>query len=133
VDITLLNVPIAWGTKAPGTENNLANANAGNPATVTVESTTNVNVDIYIKGTNWENTTYGKTLGVDNCKYDIDDNLLNGGYATLTTTYSTKFFDSEAPGTSKNTYWFISIPSGQWACYYTNTISFKAVKEDTPP
>ena len=136
VDITLSNVPIAWGTKAPGTENNLANTNAGNPATVTVESTTNVNVDIYIKGTNWSDGA-GHTITVDKCHYD-NDNVAGGTkWTALTTSYATGpnqgFFEDVAPDTAKNTYWFIDIPSGQWAATYTNSIYFKAVKDGTQP
>jgi len=36
IDISLSHVPIAWGTLAPGTTNNLALSNQGNPATITV-------------------------------------------------------------------------------------------------
>ena len=136
VDITLSNVPIAWGTKAPGTENNLANTNAGNPATVTVESTTNVNVDIYIKGTNWSDGA-GHTITVDKCHYD-NDNVAGGTkWTALTTSYATGpnqgFFEDVAPDTAKNTYWFIDIPVGQWAANYSNTIYFKAVRDGTTP
>jgi hypothetical protein len=135
VDITLSNVPISWGTLNPGTENNLAQANAGNPATVTVESTTNTLVDIYIKGTNWTYSSY--TIGSENCKYDSDDNLANGGWMTLKTSYDAGpdqgFFEDVSPGTSKNSYWFISIPAGQTSGIYTNTIYFKAVKDGTTP
>jgi len=77
VDITLSGVPIAWGTVAPGTENNPAIDNTcGFPMKITVESTTNTNVDIYLKGTNWESGA--NIIGVENCWIDDDNNLLKG-------------------------------------------------------
>jgi len=140
VDITLSKVPIAWGTLTTGTENNLANADAGNPATVTVESTTNTNVDIYIKGTDWTYLT--NTLGADNCTYD-DDNTLGEGEETglnektLATTYDAGpnqgYFEDVTPGTAKNTYWFIDIPASQAQGSYTSTVYFKAVKDGNTP
>jgi len=133
VDITLSNVPIAWGTLSPNTENNLANA--GNPATVTVESTTNVNVDIYVKGTDWSDGSH--TITVDKCHYDNDNVAGGANWTALTTSYATGpnqgFFEGVSPGTAKNTYWFIDIPAGQWAGSYSNTIYFKAVKDGTTP
>lgn len=88
VDITLSNVPIAWGTLSPNTENNLANA--GNQVTVTVESTTNVNVDIYVyvKCTNWSNGS-GHTITVDKCTYDNDNGAGGAKWTVLITSYAT--------------------------------------------
>jgi hypothetical protein len=136
VDITLSNVPINWGTVNSGTENNLAITNEGNPATVKVESTTNVNVDIYIRGTDWSDGI-GHTIGVDNAHYDNDNIAGGAGWTPLTTSYATGpnqgFWEDVAPGTSENSYWFIDIPAGQWAATYTDNIYFKAVKDGTSP
>jgi hypothetical protein len=135
IDITLSHVPIAWGTLAPGTTNNLALSNQGNPATITVESTTNVLVDIYIKGTNW--TSSSGTIGVDNCHYDTDSTPGGDNWATLSSSYppgpNQGYFENVPPNTVLNTYWFIDIPAGQPAGEYTNTIYFKAVKDGTQP
>jgi hypothetical protein len=136
VDITLSNVPINWGTLSSGTENNLAQANAGNPATLKVESTTNVNVDIYVKGTDWSDGA-GHTIGVSNAHYD-NDNIAGGAkWTALTTSYATGpnqgFWEDVTPGTSENSYWFMDIPAGQWAATYSNNIYFKAVKDGTSP
>jgi len=135
VDITLSNVPIAWGTLTTGTENNLAQANAGNPATTTVESSTNTNVDIYIKGTNWTYSSY--TLGADNCHYDNDATAGGPKWTTLSTSYAAGpnqgFFEDVTPGSAKNSYWFINIPTSQQQGNYTNTVSFKAVKDGNTP
>jgi hypothetical protein len=136
VDITLSNVPIAWGTISPATENNLAQTNAGNPATLKVESTTNVKVDIYIKGTDWSDGA-GHTISVSNAHYD-NDNIPGGSmWTALTTSYATGpnqgFWENVMPGTYENSYWFINIPSGQWASTYTNNVYFKAVKDGTSP
>jgi hypothetical protein len=136
VDITLSNVPIAWGTLAPNTENNLAQANAGNPATLKVESTTNVKVDIYIKGSDWSDGA-GHTISVGNAHYDNDSIPGGANWTALTTSYATGpnqgFWENVMPGTYENSYWFINIPAGQWAATYTNNIYFKAVKDGTSP
>jgi hypothetical protein len=131
VDITLSKVPISWGTLNPGTENNPALENQGFPMAITVESTTNVNVDIYLKGTNWENGT--NVIGVENCRYDSDDNLANGGWMTLKTSYVSPIFENVAPGAVKYVYFWISVPANQWSGYYTSTVSVKAVKTGEPP
>jgi hypothetical protein len=136
VDITLSNVPIAWATLAPSTENNLAQVNAGNPATVKVESTTNVKVDIYIKATDWSDGA-GHTIGVGNAHYDNDSTPGGANWTTLTTSYATGpnqgFWENVMPGTYENSYWFVNIPAGQWAATYTNNVYFKAVKDGTQP
>jgi hypothetical protein len=136
VDITLSNVPINWGTLSSGTENNLALVDEGNPATLKVESTTNVNVDIYVKGTDWSDGA-GHTIGVGNAHYD-NDNIAGGAkWTALTTSYAAGpnqgFWEDVMPGTSENSYWFMNIPAGQWAATYTNNIYFKAVKDGNSP
>jgi hypothetical protein len=136
VDITLSNVPIVWGTLAASTENNLAQADAGNPATLKVESTTNVKVDIYIKGTDWSDGA-GHTITVSNAHYDNDNIVGGANWTPLTTDYATGpnegFWEDVMPGTYENSYWFINIPAGQWAAIYTNNIYFKAVEDGTQP
>ena len=136
VDITLSKVPIAWGTLSPSTENNLALADQENPATLKVESDTNVKVDIYIKGTDWSDGA-GHTLSVSYCHYDNDNMAGGAGWATLLTSYATGpnqgYWENVMPGTFENSYWFINIPTGQWTATYTNNIYFKAVKDNTQP
>jgi len=142
VDITLSGVPVAWGTIDPGTENNPATDNAhGFPMKIKVESTTNVNVDIYLKGTNWSDGA-GHTMGVENSKFD-DDNALGEGSETgrpenilklnYPSTANSGYFEDVAPGSEKYIYFWISIPVGQWAGTYTNTIFVKAVKDGNTP
>jgi hypothetical protein len=142
VDITLSNVPVNFGTVNPGTSNVPAADNAhGFPMTIKVESDTNVNVDIYLKGTNWSDGA-GHSIGVENCKYD-DDNTLgqapeNGQPEnTLKLIYpgtaNSGYFDNVTPGSSKNVYFWISIPSGQWAGTYTDNVYVKAVKDGIAP
>lgn len=135
VDITLSKVPIAWGTLTSGTENNLAQTDEGNPATVTVESTTNTDVDVYIKGTDW--TYAANTLGVDNCHYDNDATAGGAKWTALSTSYAAGpnqgFFEDVAAGQAKDSYWFINVPSGQAEGNYTNSIYFKAVKDGNTP
>jgi len=43
------------------------------------------------------------------------------------------FFEDVAPGSEKYVYFWISIPVGQWAGAYTNTIFVKAVKGGNTP
>ena len=142
IDITLSNVPVNYGTVNPGTENNPATNNAhGFPMTIKVESTTKVNVDIYVKGTDWSDGA-GHSIGVENCKYDDDDmlgevpetgqleNILKLSYPSVA---NSGYFENVTPGSSKNIYFWISIPAGQWAGTYTNNICAKAVKDGLVP
>jgi hypothetical protein len=79
---------------------------------------------------------------VENCKYD-DDNTLgqapeNGQPEnTLKISYpgtaNSGYFENVTPGSSKNVYFWISIPSGQWAGIYTNNVYIKAVKDGIIP
>jgi hypothetical protein len=130
IDITLSHVPIAWGTLAPETTNNPALSNQGSPATITVEQTTNVNVDIYIKGDDWTGPT---TVAVDNCHYDIDSTPGGDNWTVLTTTYTTHIFENVPPNTVKDTYWFLDVPVALPAGDYSNTIYFKAVRNGASP
>jgi len=136
VDITLSSVPVNYGTVNPDAENNPATDNAhGFPMTIKVESTTNVNVDIYVKGTDWSDGSH--TITVDKCHYDNDNVAGGANWTALTTSYATGpnqgFFEGVSPGTAKNIYWFIDIPAGQWAGSYSNAIYFKAAKDGTTP
>jgi hypothetical protein len=109
--------------------------------TIKVESDTNVNVDIYLKGTNWSDGA-GHSIGVENCKYD-DDNTLGQSPETgqpentLKLSYSgttnSGYFENATPGSLENIYFWISIPLGQWAGTYTDNVYVKAVKDGVAP
>lgn len=156
LDITLSGaVPIAFGTHDPGTNNNPANPdgnNAPQAVTITIETTTNVVTDTFLKGNNWVTPA---ALAISNVLYDDDEKLLGGSNDVVTetvettlipknlaTTYTganTGFFEDVAcpcgSGASvKSVHFWLSVPAGQQAGAYTSTnIFFKTVTNGVAP
>ena len=156
IDITLGgSLPVDFKSLDPGSNNNPSNP-AGNltPAavTITIEATTNVITDTFLKGSDW---TSPDTLAITNVLYD-DDQKFSGssdsaieetvetGLAerNLATTYgaaNTGFFEDEAcpcggSASVKSVSFWLSVPAGQLAGTYTDTnIFFKTVTNGVTP
>ena len=69
LDITISGVtPIAFSSVNPGTSDNPA----GGAVTITIQSTTNVVTDTFLKGADWSSPV---ALAINNVKYDDDNQL----------------------------------------------------------
>ncbi len=119
---------ILFGSLNPGTQNNSAQGN-GNYI-VTIDSSTNVDVDIYHKGTNFTNSS--NTININNMKWHNFSNV-NNAYI-MQTSYGTDKIANVLPGTNISMYYWLSIPSGQAAASnYQSQITIKAVKTGNNP
>ena len=122
---------IGFGDFNPGTNDNEATPN---PAlNLTVGSTTNVNVDVSLKGTDWSGPA-AMSLADTNVKFD-DDSTLGEGSETgesegvLTTSYQIWYSVSAPLGgnaPSTEAFHWVSIPANQKAGDYTSTFTYKA-------
>jgi len=122
---------IGFGDFNPGTINNTADPNPA--VTLTVESATNVNVAISLKGTNWAGPTTMNLVDAT-VRFD-DDTTLSEGSETdefegvLTTSYQTWYSVTAPAGgaavATSVSHW-VSIPANQLAGDYTSTFTYKA-------
>lgn len=127
VSITLSGYPVDFGNLNPGTNDSNALGNSSNQYFITIDPITNVNVDLYKKGTDFIGAD---TISVSNMKTNTVNDL--GSAAIMDTTYN--LFESNlSPDTSVNAYYWLSIPSGKKAGSYNSDISIKAVKAGESP
>jgi len=135
IDITLGGtIPINFGSDNPGTNDNPA----GGAVTVTIEATTNVDTDTFLKGDDWVTPA---ALAISNVKFD-GDGAINANETNMATTYpaaNNGLFENEVcpcggAAKVKSVFFYLSIPAGQQAGTYTSTsIFFKTVTDgDTP-
>lgn len=122
IDVTLTGTTILFGTVDPG---NSQIATSG-PLNVTVESNTNVNTNLSINGTEFDNA--GTKLGEGNFTFR---NSTTGSWTTLAGTYGDGSYSdwqtitapAGGPAATKRTaYLNVTIPSGQVAGTYTGQI-----------
>jgi len=122
---------IAFGDFNPGTSNNTATPN---PAlNLTVGSSTNIDVDISLKGTDWSGPA-AMTLADAIVRFDDDATLSEGSETgefegVLTTAYQIWYevaapLGGNAPSTEVS-HW-VSIPASQKAGDYTSTFTYQA-------
>ncbi|MEW6295192.1 MAG: S8 family serine peptidase [Candidatus Diapherotrites archaeon] len=128
VSITLIGFPVDFGSLNPGTNDNNALGNSSNQYLVQIDATTNVNVDLYQKGTDFN---YGvETITVNNMSWNSTNNPLTA--TNMTTSYNL-IQSNIAPDTNVNLYYWLDIPVGKIAGAYSSTISIKAVKTGSSP
>ncbi len=136
VDVTITDLGstgITFGSFDPGTTDNVASPN---PAVdITVESPTNIDINVYLKGTDWTGPA-ALTLAATNVRYDDDADLVgdsgNALIGTLTTAYPTSpgWLTVTAPSggvaVTTSVYHWLDIPAYQYAGAYTSTFTYKA-------
>jgi hypothetical protein len=125
ISITIADAPTAgihFGSLALGTSNNPdTDANVTTPSiTVTVDIGSNANVDLQIKGTDFNASTFPVT----NAKYSL---TYGGTKAPLSTSYAT-FAPNIVPGGTASIWHWLDVPSsGVTAGGYSSTFSYKAI------
>ena len=149
------SIPVNFQSADPGSANNPSNPAANQtPAavTITIEATTNIITDTFLRGNDW---TTPAALAISNVLYDDDQQFFGAsdtaieetvetGLAerNLATSYgaaNTGFFENEpcpCGGAAKvrSAFFWLSIPPGQQAGAYTATsIFFKTVKDGVAP
>ena len=121
---------IGFGDFNPGTSDNEATPNPA--VNLTVGSSTNVDVNVSLKGTDWSGQA-AMTLADTSVKFDDDADLAddtgNEPIGTLTTAYQI-WYEVSAPlggnAPSTEVFHWVSIPANQKAGDYTSTFTYQA-------
>ena len=120
ISITLHDYPIDFANQDPNT---VDNPGIGNFYTVSIDSETTVNVDLYQKGEDF--TGSSSTLGITNMSW-LDSNNSVSSHLMLTT-----FQDNVSnilSGTNVSVYYWLDLPQSQTGGDYNTTIFIKAVE-----
>jgi len=93
--------------------------------TLTVSSSTNVDVNIQIRGVDFSGPG---TISIGNVKYDLDSDVAGAG--TLDTSYATWYSVTQplASDDVRQGYHWLSIPGGQAPGTYNSTFYYQAIK-----
>ena len=138
VSITLSGVPIYFSAMDPGIGNTAANATGGFPMTVTVDSTTNVDVNVYMNGSTFVKSA--DNFPVENMKYNVSNSTSGRAWnatcfalvapCNYTNVVIQIFNETARLGTARATtiYNWISVPLTQAPGTYTNAVKICAVQ-----
>ncbi|MCX6749029.1 MAG: S8 family serine peptidase [Candidatus Pacearchaeota archaeon] len=124
ISITLGFSSISFGNVNPGDTKMISSYN------VTIDATTNVNVDLYQKGTNF--SVNNQNISIQNMNW-INDSTNQGAAFTMKEGYDNKIENIASGGKYLNMTYWLSIPAGQTAADYESQITIKAVKTGTSP
>jgi hypothetical protein len=119
IDVTLSNVPVNFSNVLAGS----LNQSALLPLIVTIQNTTNVNVNLTLNGSSFAAGTY--SFGVGNMTYS---NSSTGAKTSMTASfplppYADWINIAQLVTTNRSIYLWISIPPGQPAGAYSSTIN----------
>lgn len=126
---------IEFGNLNPNTADNNASHNndgtgSGTSYWVTVSTDSNINADLCIKDNLDLTSSGGDTIGNGNYTWD-DDSAATGpsvaGGSAITTSYAKTGVTNIAPGSQDYFRFWLTIPPGQPAGTYNNTVSIKGV------
>jgi hypothetical protein len=124
IDVTLSNVPVNFGNVSAGSSNQPGLL----PLNVTIQNTTNVNVNLTLNGSSF---TYGAySFGVGNVTYS---NSSTGTKTSMATSfplppYADWINIAQLVTTNRSIYLWIGIPPGQYAGAYSSTINVRVEK-----
>lgn len=120
ISITLYGYPIDFANKDPNT---VDNPGIGNSYTVSIDSETTVNVDLYQKGDDFIGNP--STLGIGNMSW-FDANSSASSYI-MANNYGNNISNISS-GTNVSVYYWLDIPADQTGGSYNTTIYIKAIK-----
>jgi hypothetical protein len=134
VSITMFNVPINFPAVDPGVSFTAANATKGFPMIVQVDNVTNVDVDVFINGSDFAKG--GDNFGVGNLSFNVTGSASGTANTSCSALHSciyqktrTWVFNETARlGTAANStisHW-ISVPGAQAPGAYTNNVEICA-------
>ncbi|MEM5766628.1 MAG: hypothetical protein QW423_03285 [Candidatus Aenigmatarchaeota archaeon] len=127
VDFSLTWHFIDFGELIPNTYNNSAPGNSNNLYNITVNPGS-CNLDLYIRGSDLTNSTFGSIIKVGNLSWSNISNNINDGYFQLTETNSV--IKLNVPENTNITTWYwLNVPP-IYAGFYTGTIYITGVKHE---
>jgi len=125
ISITLHGYPIDFSNKDPNT---VDNPGIGNFYTVSIDSETTVNVDLYQKGDDFAGNP--SILGITNMSwFDSNDSISSH---IISTTFQDNI-PNISPNTNVSVYYWLDIPANQTGGSYNTTINIKAVETGISP
>lgn len=124
IDVTLSNDPVEFGNVSPG----IVNQPAFRPLNITIESTTDVEVNLTLSGTDFTSGAY--SFGVGNLSYS---NSSGGTKTSMTASFPLPPYAdwvniTRGEPTNRSIYFWLNIPAGQWAGGYSNSINVRVEK-----
>ncbi|MCH7562074.1 MAG: S8 family serine peptidase, partial [Thaumarchaeota archaeon] len=125
ISITLIGYPIDFSNKDPDTADN---PGVGNAYTVSIDSETTINVDLYQKGEDFVGSS--SILEITNMSWFDSDNSASS--YIMSNNYGNNIPDI-SPNTNVSIYYWLDIPQDQTGGDYTTTIFIKAVETGTSP
>ncbi|MBU4245481.1 MAG: hypothetical protein KKE71_00385 [Nanoarchaeota archaeon] len=114
---------------APNTYQNPALGNAGDEYNITINQGS-CNTDLYIKGTNMENSSLGYSLGVGNLTWSNTSSAYSSSF-NMTQTYNPLKIDV-ASFTNITTWYWLNVPP-IYAANYNGTVFIQGVKSGSAP
>lgn len=136
VSISLANTPIQFGNLDAGVNQQPAQAGNGYPLQITVKDTTNVDVNVTLNGSDFDDGG-GNTFGITNLTYSNTSTTPSKTNASATypaPTYS-DWTNIQTAGSdqSVNSYFWVNVPKNQTAGTYTADVNVKVYKYGTAP
>jgi len=114
---------------APNTYQNPALGNDGDTYNITINEGS-CNTDLYIKGTNMENSSSGYSLGAGNLTWSNTSNAYSSSF-NMTQAYNPLKIDA-APLTNITTWYWLNVPP-IYAANYNGTVFIQGVKSGSAP
>ncbi|MFH8119513.1 MAG: hypothetical protein QXS37_01775 [Candidatus Aenigmatarchaeota archaeon] len=127
VDFSLTWHSIDFGELLPTTYNISAPGNSNNEYNITVNPGS-CNLDLYIRGTDLINTTYGTVIKVGNISWSNISNNIQDGYFQLSQTNSIVRLNVPE-NTNVTTWYWLNVPP-VYAGFYTGKIYIMGVKHE---
>lgn len=130
VDFNLTWSSIDFGSINPDTNNNSAPGNAADEYNITLNPGCCF-LDFYIRGIDWENQTYGSTIGIENMTWSNISSVVEDGFYAMTAQNAMLKNNIEQKTNVTSWYWLNAPPV--YAGLYNGTIYIKGVEVGEAP
>ncbi len=130
IDISLYWSAVSFGSLIPGERGN-ASGNDNDEYNITIESTTSCNIDLYINGTDIENTSLGYTIGVGNVSWNNVSNDYASSYSLSNSWNPVK--KVVPPSTNTTTWYWLDMPCCIASGFYEGSVEIMGIKTGESP
>ncbi|MBN2042309.1 MAG: LamG domain-containing protein [Candidatus Aenigmarchaeota archaeon] len=130
IDISLYWSTVSFGSLIPG-QTGSASGNDEDEYNITVEPMTSCNIDLYINGTDIENSSLGYTIGAGNISWNNVSNDYGSSYP-LSNSWNT-LKKVVPPSTNTTTWYWFDMPCCIASGSYSGTIEILGIKSGESP
>ncbi len=130
LDITVQWDSISFGLLTPGDRGN-ASGNDNGEYNITVEDVTTCGIDVYLQGTDLENSSLGYTINAENISWNNVSNDYGSSYP-MSSSWQLVGGGVEG-GTNLTTWYWIDVPFGVGAGNYNGTVTIEGVEAGESP